>query len=75
MFIKKLKLILKIIFLDKKDYERVYLHQRVKGIQKYGKPLEECKLRDYNWELMLLEEIIDAFQYQEMLEKFNKSKK
>jgi len=74
MFIKKLKLILVIIFLKKPTYQKVYLDQRVKGIKKYGKPLEKCDLRDYNWHRMLLEEVIDAFQYMEMLEKAKKTK-
>jgi hypothetical protein len=69
MILKKLKLILKILFLKKETYNRVYLNQRIKGIKKYGKPLEKCNLQDYNWEEMIQEEIIDAFQYLEMLEK------
>lgn len=63
MLLKKLKLILFILKIDKKTYSRVYLH------------VEECNLKDYNWEEMLLEKVIDAFQYQDMIEKCDKIKK
>lgn len=74
MLFKKLKLIFFIFKINRYTYERVYLNQRKKGIRKYRKPLEECNLKDYNWKEMLLEEVIDAFQYQDMMEKSSKIK-
>jgi hypothetical protein len=75
MILKKLKLILFIIFIKKDKFNNIFLSQRIKGIQKYGKPIENCKLTDYNWEIMAIEELVDCYEYLKMLDKFKKNKK
>ena len=40
--------------------------QNAKGLATYNKRLEDCNDDDYNWQLMALEELIDALQYQQM---------
>lgn len=39
--------------------------QNSKGMETYGRPLEECPPGDYDWNLMINEELIDALQYQQ----------
>lgn len=39
--------------------------QNSKGMETYGRPLEECPPEDYDWNLMIIEELIDALQYQQ----------
>ncbi len=39
--------------------------QNAKGLKKYGHPLEDCPARDYDWQNMIIEELIDALQYQQ----------
>lgn len=40
-------------------------NQNEKGLKKYGHTLEECDPGEYNWNLMIAEELIDALQYQQ----------
>ena len=40
--------------------------QNGKGLAHYGKSLEDCDLSDYDWNIMINEEVIDALQYQQM---------
>jgi hypothetical protein len=40
--------------------------QNAKGLAHYGKRLEDCDLGDYDWNIMINEELIDALQYQQM---------
>jgi len=40
-------------------------NQTAKGIQKYGHTLEECPVDKFNWQHMLIEELIDGVQYQQ----------
>lgn len=42
-----------------KDQER-------KGLAKYGKTLDENNYTDYDWQTMIIEELIDAIQYTTM---------
>jgi hypothetical protein len=72
MILKKIKLILFILFIKKDDFDSAYLHQRKKGIKKYGKPLEKCKKDEYEWKEMALQEIVDCYQYITILDKFKK---
>lgn len=39
--------------------------QNEKGLQKYGESLDECDLNKHDWNLMIIEELIDALQYQQ----------
>ncbi len=39
--------------------------QNAKGMKKYGHSLEDCPPRDYDWQGMIIEELIDALQYQQ----------
>src|SRR5699024_5828219 len=39
--------------------------QTDKGVNKYGHTLEECPVDKFDWQSMLIEELIDAIQYQE----------
>lgn len=36
-----------------------------KGFNKYGHSLDDCPPESYDWRSMLIEEMIDALQYQE----------
>ncbi|MBZ5203217.1 hypothetical protein HU147_18600 [Planomicrobium chinense] len=39
--------------------------QNAKGLKNYGQTLDECPVEDYNWQNMIIEELIDALQYQQ----------
>src|SRR5690625_2220979 len=39
--------------------------QNKKGFKKYGESLEQCGVDDYDWQQMIIEELIDALQYQQ----------
>lgn len=41
-------------FLDKRDQ---------KGIETYGETLDDCKDKSYDWNVMMLEESMDGWQY------------
>lgn len=45
-------------------FDRISKHQELKGVQKYGKPLNplEC-LGDHDWLNMAEEELVDGFKY------------
>lgn len=38
--------------------------QNNKGLKKYGHSLEKCDPDEYDWNVMIIEELIDALQYQ-----------
>lgn len=40
--------------------------QNAKGMAHYGKRLEDCDLGDYDWHEEMVQELIDALQYQQM---------
>lgn len=40
-------------------------NQNDKGIRKYGQSLEKANHPDFDWQAMLIEELIDALQYQQ----------
>ena len=42
---------------------RVLDRQNQKGLNTYGRTLDECPDGDYDWKEMALEELIDALQY------------
>ena len=63
MFLKKLKLILFILKINKTDYLDVHLTQRQKGLKKYGRTLQNCPCDRHDWSRMVLEEVVDAFEY------------
>lgn len=67
MFLNKLKLIWIIITLDFNTWKRVYLTQREKGIKKYGVTLEDADNNAYDWREMVLEEVVDALNYVELI--------
>ena len=62
MLIKKLKLILFILSINKKEWQSVKTKQRAKGLAKYGTSLKDCK-KAYNWRQMALEEVFDCSEY------------
>lgn len=39
--------------------------QNAKGMANYGQTLDDCPVEDYNWQNMIIEELIDALQYQQ----------
>ena len=39
--------------------------QNAKGFATYGQSLEDCPTEKYNWQNMLVEELIDGLQYQQ----------
>ncbi len=39
--------------------------QNEKGVKNYGQTLDDCPVDDYNWQTMIIEELIDALQYQQ----------
>jgi len=45
--------------------ERNINKQIAKGMRKYGHTLEDCPVDRYDWQAMLIEELIDALQYQQ----------
>lgn len=47
------------------------LSQREKGFAKYGKYIEDTSPKDYNWEIMTIEEIADALVYYNHLKSLN----
>ena len=71
--IKKQKLIEFINSITEEDFNKISLKQRIKGISKYGKYVEDCYTKDYNWQTMALEEIVDCSGYLDMLEKHKKN--
>lgn len=48
----------------KKKIIEILDQQEQKGITTYGHTLEDCPDEDYDWDIMALEELIDALQYQ-----------
>lgn len=67
--LNKLRLIWFVVRLDYYSYIKTYLSQREKGFKKYGKYIENCKKTDYNWSVMITEELVDAIEYIKMLKK------
>lgn len=67
MLLNKLKLIWIILNLNHKTWLRVYNKQREKGIKKYGVRLEDADKSAYDWREMVLEEVIDALNYVELI--------
>ncbi|WP_328211821.1 nucleoside triphosphate pyrophosphohydrolase family protein [Cytobacillus firmus] len=45
--------------------EKLIDTQNEKGLKKYGHTLEDCDPGEYNWGQMIIEELIDALQYQQ----------
>jgi len=45
--------------------ERVIDKQNSKGLKTYGQTLDDCPINDYDWQHMIIEELIDALQYQQ----------
>lgn len=45
--------------------EKLIDAQNEKGLKKYGHTLEDCDPGEYNWGQMIIEELIDALQYQQ----------
>ena len=39
--------------------------QNEKGMKKYGESIDDCPVDDYSWPNMVIEELIDALQYQQ----------
>lgn len=39
--------------------------QNAKGMKNYGQTLDECPADAYDWQNMIIEELIDALQYQQ----------
>ena len=39
--------------------------QNAKGMKNYGQTLDDCPVEDYSWQNMIIEELIDALQYQQ----------
>lgn len=39
--------------------------QTNKGVKKYGHTLDDCPYGAFDWDIMLVEELIDALQYQQ----------
>lgn len=39
--------------------------QNKKGMETYGQSLDDCPVDDYDWQVMISEELIDALQYQQ----------
>lgn len=39
--------------------------QNAKGLKKYGETLDDCSVDGYSWSNMVIEELIDALQYQQ----------
>lgn len=39
--------------------------QNAKGMKKYGESIDDCPVDDYSWPNMVIEELIDALQYQQ----------
>lgn len=39
--------------------------QNAKGLEKYNHKLEDCPVNKYDWQHMMMEELIDALQYQQ----------
>lgn len=37
--------------------------QNAKGLKNYNQTLDECPIEDYEWNIMQIEELIDANQY------------
>lgn len=37
--------------------------QNAKGLKNYNQTLDECPIEDYEWNIMMIEELIDANQY------------
>lgn len=60
------RLLLKMFFsidVDDLKIKEVVVKQTEKGIKKYGQTIIECPQNVFNWEEMILEEIIDAVIY------------
>lgn len=39
--------------------------QNAKGVANYGQTLDDCPVDAYDWQQMVIEEMIDALQYQQ----------
>src|SRR5699024_8009577 len=39
--------------------------QNEKGLKKYGQSLDDAPYEKYDWKIMIIEELIDALQYQQ----------
>ena len=39
--------------------------QNEKGLKKYGQSLDDCPSNKHDWKIMIIEELIDALQYQQ----------
>src|SRR5690625_6365970 len=39
--------------------------QTEKGMNTYGQSLDDCPINKYDWQQMIIEELIDALQYQQ----------
>lgn len=39
--------------------------QTEKGMNTYGQSLDDCPINKYDWQNMIIEELIDALQYQQ----------
>ncbi|WP_173186186.1 hypothetical protein [Paenibacillus alginolyticus] len=44
----------------------VMFSQFKKGVDEYGKPLSACGDNEYDWRLMIIEEMVDVMKYQAM---------
>lgn len=64
--------------IPEKEWERIELNQKIKGMKKYGRDLENAKPPKKSWVEEAMEEIIDASQYLEKAKQqeknFNKFK-
>lgn len=45
------------------EFARIIDSQDHKGLEKYGKSIDDANNQDYNWELMVLEETADLQKY------------
>ena len=53
--------------IPKELYDKVLRMQKDKGKVKYGHSLVDCPKESFNWFIMILEEVIDCYQYIEKL--------
>ena len=47
------------------NIETLINKQTQKGIKTYGHTLDDCPIDKYDWQQMIIEELIDALQYQQ----------
>lgn len=43
--------------------EQTMVNQNEKGLKKYGTTIDEAKHSDYDWNVMVIEELVDGIQY------------